>query len=648
MKLRGNVDLMRMRRGCGAFVAVCVLLAGPGRADAQPAAPKPAASSAGQRKWTGPADEQWLARAVEDELRRVSGRKQRDQLLGRLGKIALARIVCGRLKPFSGPTELVHAMQACKYLALLEKTKDGRELAEWLLGQGEIRRLLFRALGDVRSPEEALKVFRELQADDEQAVLGWPDLAVAFATAQVVRSPKKQPMPATVLESFGYYTDAERKFRYDIRKMPYELSRYLANTRLSLKERQWAYKKYFGMADPGAAYHHVPYDWDHYLENKPKLICEVEYSLENLDVIGGVCVDQAYYASEVSKAIGIPAVIVHGRGRSGIGHAWFTYFRMNTAGRRASWTGGAGRYVSQAYFTGDVHEAATNRRIMDSELSLVGSAALLPLWRREEAEAAVVLAKLAAGALEADPEAADDVAPLKQLAATYRDRFAADPAAPRLETKWIEVKRRLDMSLVEDLIDLAIDRNLAYTPAWVLIARLRGADRLPAERLDRFFDVLIKKTARAWPEHSCSMVLRIVPTLPDAGKREKVYKRCLTVYGRRPDLKGRILIALGDESRDAGQKKQAVRIYRAAAVQSIQVPGVVTDAAARAEKILLADNDRAAAIRLYQMLFTRTRKERAAEEIRRQTPRYKLGTRLAELLEAEGKGAAAKKLLSTL
>ena len=184
--------MRRMRRGYGAFVAVCVLLAGPGRADAQPAAPRPAASPA-RREWAGPADEQWLVRAVEDELRRVSGHKQRDPLLGRLGKIALARIVCGRLKPFSGPTELVHAMRACRYLALLEKTRGGRELAEWLLGQGEIRRLLFRALGDVRSPEEALKVFRQLRADDEQAVLDWPDLAVAFATAQVVRWPKKQP-----------------------------------------------------------------------------------------------------------------------------------------------------------------------------------------------------------------------------------------------------------------------------------------------------------------------------------------------------------------------------------------------------------------------------------------------------------------------
>lgn len=196
---------------------------------------------------------------------------------------------------------------------------------------------------------------------------------------------------------------------------------------------------------------------------------------------------------------------------------------------------------------------------------------------------------------------------------------------------------------------MAIKRNLAYTPAWQLIIDLRKADRLPVESLDPFFNVLISKTATAFPELSCHMVLQLVPTLTDETKREKAYRCALAVYGRRPDLKGKILLAMGDESRTLGDNKKAVKIYQAAAVQCIQVPDIAFPAAARAEEILVAENQRSAALRMYAMLFGKTPKETdAAAEIRKSTPHYRFGTRLAELLRQAGKAAAADRIISDL
>ncbi len=630
-----------------------ILLAAAGlSARALASAPKasPKAAPPAEAKWAEAKEERWLAYIVDDELRRGGGMEQREALGSRLSKIALAWAGCGRLEQSDTPVNLVHAMRACKYLAVLEAAGDegSLKLAKWLMEHREVRRVLFRAMDDVPSPEKALKAFRELQANEPDKVLEYPNLAAAFATARNMRFYKPPPDPATMLESFLYYADPKKRFRYNLKKMPYELSRYLAETRISIAERTWAARRYGRTRNLGAAYFHVRYDRAHFKERKPKKISKLPYTLQNLAKVGGVCIDQAYYACQVCKALGIPSAIVIGRGASGVGHAWFTYFQMNPAGTSASWHGGAGRYASHLYFTGSVTNPATGRGILDSELVLVGSAALLPLRRREEAEAAATTAKLVADAC-IDGNAPADVTALTQLASDYEKRLAKQPGAPKLESKWIEAKRKIDPPLVEDLIHVAIKRNLAYTPAWELIIDLRKADRLPVGSLDGFFNVLISKTAKAFPELSCHMILQLVPTLPDETKREKAYRRALAVYGRRPDLKGKILLAMGDESRTLGENNKAIKIYQAAALQCIQVPDVAVPAAARAEELLLAENKQSTALRMYYTLFGRTSKEAdAAAEIRESTPHYKFGTRLAELLRRAGKTAAADRIISNL
>ena len=629
------------------------------------------ASLAGAVKdeWAGPKEEQWLARAVADQLREALGQQRWQELHDRLAAAAVAWAACDRLEKLDAAMELVHAMRACKYMAILEgeskepQRREGRrgrrgepardpeadrKLAQWLLKHKDIRRLLFRGLQDVDSPRQALTAFAELQAAEPRKVLEYSNLAVAFATARTLRYYEDQPDPATTVESFLYYADPRKKFRYDVKKMPWELSRYLADTRLNVQERLWAAKRYVRVAGLGQAYFDVKYDDEHYREHKPKKISQLPFTLENLARVGGVCIEQAYYASEVCKAVGIPATIVYGTGSSGIGHAWFTFFKLNPAGTSASWDGGAGRYSSQLYFTGSLNNPATGRRIMDSELVLVGSAALLPLRRREEAETAAALAALAAEACAAGDKPADLTA-LTRLAEEYGNGLAEKPNAPKLDTGWIRPKRTIDRSLVEDLLDLAIRRNLAYGPAWRLIIDLRKADRLPTESLNRFFGVLIEKTAQSFPEHSCSMILQLVPTLDDAAKRENAYKRSLAVYGRRPDLKGKILLAIADDYRERGDPTKAVKVYQTAAVECIQVPDVVMQAAASAEEILLAEGKQPAAMQMYYMLFGRAGADsRAAEEIRRGTPRYRLGKRLAEMLREAGKPEAAEKILAQL
>jgi len=590
-------------------------------------------------------DEGWLSWIVLDELQRCPG----GQAWGRLGKkleaAALARLACGRLDRLGALTDIVYAARVCTYLPMIERGPGGRGLARWLLARREVGRRLFRALEETKSRQDALRRFAELHAAEEAKVVAYADLAVAFAAAEPLAHYRRQPDPASLVESFRYYTDPARRLRHDMKAMPFEVLRYLADTRLSLAERDWAATTY-NRKDPVGAYFHVKYDMPHFEKGRAKRIDSTAYTLANLAAVGGVCLDRAYYAAEVCKAVGMPAAIVHGRGGAGVEHAWFAYCRMRPRSSRAKWTSRTGRFQGQSYFVGTVRNPADGKMIYDSELMLLGTAARLPLRRREEADAATTLACLVDGRREGPGE--PDLAVLRELAEAYTRRRAGKDHAPGPQTQWIGRRRKIDRSLLEDLLATAVTRNLAYRPAWRLLVKLRKADRIGVEDLNRFFSILIEQTGERYPDFSCLMVMQIVPTIPDPAHRREVYDRAITVYGKRPDLKGRLLIALGDDLRERGLRDEALATYRRAATHGVRLAEVVVQAARRAEQLLVDADRRETAIRMYRELFSRTRKQDVSDVFRAQTSHFQLGSRLADLLAAGGEAREAKRIRARL
>lgn len=591
----------------------------------------------------GEADEAWLGAVALDELRRCEGGEAWARLRDELEAAALARLACGRLDRLAALTDLVYATRACAYLPVLERLPDGRKLARWLLDHRDVARRLFRALDDAREPAEALRRFSRLHAAGAQSVCDYPGLAVAFATAGPLRHVRRQPDPAGLVESFRYYTAAGATFRCDLKTMPYEVARYLADTRTNLEERRWAARTY-RFRRPASAYFQVRYDVAHFETGRAKRIDSLPYSLPNLARHGGVCLDRAYYAAEVCKAMGIPATIVHGRGGEGVEHAWIAHWRETGSASRGRWVSRTGRFEEQSYFVGEVRDPVDGRMIYDSELMLLGSAAALPLRRREEADAATTLADL----VDRRRGAEVNLAPLRRLARSYGVRLERAPRAVPRKVGWIAARRKIDLSLLEDLLAAAIARNVAHGPAWRLLVRLRKADRIPVADVNGFFATLIHKTADRYPDYSCLLVMQIAATIPDPAQRRKAYSRAMTVYGRRPDLRGRLRIALGDDFQTEGRTDEALAAYRGAAGQNVHLAEVVVQAAGRAERLLVQAGRRDEAIGMYRELFAKTRREKLAPIFRAQTSHYQLGNRLAALLKASGEAAAARRVLAQI
>ncbi len=87
-----------------------------------------------------------------------------------------------------------------------------------------------------------------------------------------------------------------------------------------------------------------------------------EYSLAKIEEIGGICVDQAYYAAITARAHGIPALYFSGPGRRG-GHAWFSYKKGKN-----NWALDCGRYLYDKYATGNSINPQTNRKMTDHDV----------------------------------------------------------------------------------------------------------------------------------------------------------------------------------------------------------------------------------------------------------------------------------------
>ena len=587
-------------------------------------------------------DDRWLIDATYRQLRDCLESGEYDTLRERLDSAVLARLCYGQLDELDALNVMLFGIRACEYLSLAEELTGDKKRAEWLLEHTEVSRLLFRAIADGAKPSYALENIKELIDADEKAVLAYPNLSVAFATASPLRYYVEQPNASTMIEAFKWYTRSKVRFRYDLKTMPYELSRYLADTRLSLAERKWAATKYRRHYKPPRAYFDLRYDRDFYLKGEPKRIASLEFTLPNLRKVGGVCIEQAYYAAEVCKALGIPATIVVGRGSSGIGHAWVAALEMKRSGKSAYWDCDTGRYREHLYFKGSVNDPAGGGRILDSELMLAGGAAHLPLRRREEADLAATLANNVNKARKSGAVA--DFGAIKALAEQYNASIAEDKDVKPVELGDIQPSGKLDLELVEKLLHLAIKRNLAHKPAWELIIKMRKADEIPVDHLDTFFDVLVGRTSKEYPDYSCVMVMRIVPTVDDPARRQKVYQRAMQVYGRRPDLQGRILISAGDDYQDEGKLAKAFKFYEQASVKCIGVAEIVLEASVRAEKLLLDADGLDHAIRFYQKLFPMARRYRNRSAFRASSSYYQLGTRLALLLEQAGRTKAADKI----
>ncbi len=253
-----------------------------------------------------------------------------------------------------------------------------RELLIGLLGNPAFSEEYFQLLSAVDNAAEVLAILQKIYHQEPALFAQYPSLALAIAVVYDVPPPPTWPhgqVSATLLprklpppeQVFVHFTRLDRanSTLHRLGRLPASELKFLVDLVAPANELEWARKNVpQGLADLGKAYELVKYRKDRVTANQftwPG----TDYKLSHILQQGGICVDQAYFASMVGKAKGIPTIMFRGAGLDGR-HAWFGYLDANQ-----NWRLDCGRFAEQKYVVGLAFDPQTWVDINDHELLFI-------------------------------------------------------------------------------------------------------------------------------------------------------------------------------------------------------------------------------------------------------------------------------------
>jgi hypothetical protein len=252
------------------------------------------------------------------------------------------------------------------------------ETGAWLLGDKSFSESFFGLLSDYDFLPRVITIIEELRQADVRRFESYEQLALAIALVydqppppywphwQVTTDvlPRRLPKP---LDTFVYLTEADRRGAtlQKLGTLSAAELKYTVDIAAGLPELQWVQRAVkVPLKDWVKTYESVRYRNDR-IESDQYVWPGEQYDLPAILSEGGICVDQAYFATQAGKAKGVPTLLFSGAGKDGR-HAWFGYLSTNQ-----KWVLDAGRYAEQSYVTGVSIDPQTWGALSDHELSFL-------------------------------------------------------------------------------------------------------------------------------------------------------------------------------------------------------------------------------------------------------------------------------------
>jgi tetratricopeptide (TPR) repeat protein len=253
-----------------------------------------------------------------------------------------------------------------------------RELQLALLGNAAMSEEFFTLLTSVDNQAGVLGVLQKIHKAEPALWADYGSLALALAVVYDTPPspywphgqvddrvlPRRMPAPEQV---FAYLAKLDRinVSLHRLRRLPASELKFLVDIAPPFAELDWARQNVPpGLADLGKAYDMIKYRKDR-IEKGQFIWPGTDYRLATILQQGGICVDQAYFASTAGKAKGIPTIMFRGAGLDGR-HAWFGYLDANQ-----KWQLDCGRYAEQKFVVGLAYDPQTWGNINDHELGFI-------------------------------------------------------------------------------------------------------------------------------------------------------------------------------------------------------------------------------------------------------------------------------------
>ncbi len=494
-------------------------------------------------------------------------------------------------------TNLVFAYDVARYFGQMSPD-DVASLGDWLLSKRDFTAKLLQAFKPEDSPARAARVLWQLRRRvGEDDVLRYEGLAIAHA---VVWDAEKGPSHRfEAADSFEYYIKNGGRMVFDVAQLPCQAAIFLACAEATPAERVWALGKCMEPQQLSQIYHSLEYDWG-YVAGAPKKISRFDYTLPNLRKIGGVCVERAYYAANVARAAGIPAVTVYGRGLSGVGHVWTGYIQSLDANQYV-WNLGCGRYDAERYYMGSTRDPQTGKGIFDYQAAMRTRECRLPVEKLKASGAWLCLAEVLEKAGKPD--------------------------------------------LMKGALAQALKSNRFNLAAWGHLTRLCRAGALGTE----YADEIIAEAIKTFPDEAefCfgvyAALLEAVPKEAFA-QRSRLYRQGVTFFKFRPDLTVAMARAYGDYLLEADKRDEAYKVYHETIRTYMDDPRLVVDLAIKVTDKQTESDDLDKSVKLLKTLIGRSRKPAYSDPLANHSAWRRLQKCLRGVFEKAGDTEGAQQI----
>jgi hypothetical protein len=317
--------------------------------------------------WSVPSEEQVRAATLEYVLegRQQEGIEKMSTYLSRRLKKTL-RVASRELGTLGATAECV------RFMELSIQAQPTAETTAWILGSGKRLHALLDIWTPQNRPKACLEVLDRLRNHDPVDCDTYFDLMLAISVVmdrpghpKMHRQMGKDLLPVETdpLKVYDYFKTLYSGGKSEINYQLMEASELVfVVVPAPLRELEWARDNVTGsLSDWDKKYGEIEYDtarlrgsrfsWDH-----------GTYTLRAIERLGGICVDQAYYAVLSARAHGIPALYFRGSGRSA-NHAWFAF--MKDPG---DWVLDVGRYQGEEFTTGHAIHPQTRDHMTDHDM----------------------------------------------------------------------------------------------------------------------------------------------------------------------------------------------------------------------------------------------------------------------------------------
>ncbi|MGD0390530.1 MAG: hypothetical protein ABSC42_16415 [Tepidisphaeraceae bacterium] len=488
---------------------------------------------------------------------------------------------------------LAACRQFARYFgAIRQLNPEQRETLAWLAAQPNLMPTLMSAVSNRDPPQRVIDILRLLRGSQAANLDDYPDLATALAvvwdkppTRQGDHAPP-QFDPQRPAQLFAYFTNPRSPLRFDPKSLCWQLETYVVDLQVSDDEIQWATRRYANNYSIGGIYFDVNYDEAAFYSGEDKKIAAHAYTLQNILQYGGVCVEQAYFATGVAKSLGIPACICHSRGggAGAVAHAWVGL--LNRINRQPVWDFDQGRYPEDLYWSAEIFDPQTRQSLTDADVALL---AALQSVDRGARQASALLLTLA------------DLLPPSQ-------RF--------------------------DLCMRQVHLSRGNRPAWVALTDLASKDQLSPAQIDAFSQAVSDFLVRSFPDFACQTLTKSVAAQPNLAQVAAL-DRIAQLFPQRPDLKAGVRIRQADLLLKIDQSDQALTALDDVLTNDLNAGPIVFQAMQRVEKVLRAQHDLRRLALVYSRVWPRMPLPQRSSYVYT-TPYYLVGKHYLTLLESLG------------